>query len=170
MRNKITLSAALVLSAVLFGCSTPAKQPSELPLRYHNAQYGLTFFLPADWKGYSILMQQWNAQLESADYQKVIGAERGPIIMLRNPRWKTGEPCQDIPILVFTRSQWDDVKPERLFVGAGGSDYEISHNAQYVFGINSRHNWGELKGWEETGKIVQQNVAAGEPHLYPDPL
>jgi hypothetical protein len=113
-------------------------------------------------------MQQWSADLESADYQKVTGTEHGPIIVLRNPQWKASESYQDIPILVFTHSQWDAVIPQRLFVGAGGIEYEISHSAKFVFGINSRHNWGELKGWEETGKIVQQNVVVGEPHLYPD--
>jgi hypothetical protein len=153
----------------VFDCSTNApNQPTDLPLRYHSTQYDFTFFLPADWKGYSVLMQEWSAELESADYQKVIGTERGPMIVLRNPQWKASEPYQDIPILVFTHSQWDDVTPQRLFIGAGGIDDEISHNAEYVFGINSRHNWGELKGWEETGKIVQQNIAAGEPHLYSD--
>jgi len=168
MKPKLILCLALVLSGGLFGCSTEVKHPVDLPLRYHNAEYGLTFFLPANWKGYSVLIQEWNAELHSADYQNVIGDEHGPIIVLRNPKWTTGEPYQDIPILVFTRSQWDAVIPQRLFVGAGGSEYEISHSAKYVFGINSRHNWGELKGWEETGKIVQQNVAAGQPHLYPD--
>lgn len=165
---------ALFLSVSLFGCSTMtdnhnhSNQPSDLPIVYYNKEYDFTFYLPAGWKGCSVQMQQWSAELESADYQKVIGTERGPMIVLRNPQWKVDEPCQDIPILVFTRSQWDDVAPQRLFVGAGGTDDEISHNARYVFGINSRHNWGELKGWEETGKIVQQNMAAGEPHLYPD--
>lgn len=168
MKSKFILCLALILSGALFGCSTAAKHPTGLPLRYHNVQYGFTFFLPANWKGYSILIQQWSAELYSTDYQKVIGTEHGPIIVLRNPQWKAGETYQDIPIIVFTRSQWDAVKPQRLFVGAGGSNDEISHNAKYVFGINSRHNWGELKGWEETGDIVVQNRAVGEPHLYPD--
>lgn len=166
MKSKFICTLAVILSGGLFGCSTAPKHPSALPLRYHNAQYGLTFFLPANWKGYSILIQQWDAELESTDYQKVIGIEHGPLIVLRNPQWKTGDPYQDIPILVFTRRQWEAVKPQRLFVGAGGSNDEISHNAKYVFGVSSRHNWGELKGWEETGKIVRQNMAAGEPHLY----
>lgn len=169
MNSKLLLCLALVLS----GCSTNynlsvVNRPSDLPIIYHNAKYNFTFFLPADWKGYSVLMQEWSAELESVDYQKVIGMERGPMIVLRNPRWKADQPYQDIPILVFTHSQWNAVIPQRLFVGAGGSDYEISHNAKFVFGINSHFNWGELKGWEEAGKIVQQNAAAGEPHLYPD--
>src|ERR1017187_5797798 len=118
MKFKTILCLPLVLSAGLFSCSTTVKHPADLPLRYHNAQYGLTFFLPADWKGYSVLMQEWNADLHSADYQTVIGTEHGPIILLRNPNWKADELYQDIPIIVFARRQWDFAKPQRLFIGA----------------------------------------------------
>ena len=169
LKSEFIPCLALVLSGGLFGCSTTAEHPAELPLRYQNAQYGLTFFLPVDWKGYSVLAQEWNANLHSTDYQTVIGKEHGPIILLRHPRWKADKPYQDIPVLVFTRTQWKAVIPQRLFVGAGGVMDEISHNADYVFGINSRHNWGELKGWEETGKIVQQNATVGMPHLHDNP-
>ena len=170
MNLKILLSLALVLTSGLFGCSTAQKYPADLPLCYHNRQYDFTFFLPADWKGYSVLMREWDAELTSVDYQKVIGIERGPMIVLRNPRWTAGKPYNDIPILVFTRSQWDLVKPQRLMVGAGGFDYEISHNAKFVFGINNREvGWDDaLKEWDKAANIVQQNAAAGAPHLYPD--
>jgi len=33
--------------------------------------------------------------------------ERGPVIILRNPQWKTNDLYQDIPVMVFTRAQWD---------------------------------------------------------------
>ena len=168
VRAWFVLCFALVLSGGLFGCSTAAKHPSGLPLRYDNEKYGFTFFIPTIWNGYSVLIEEWDVELHSADYQTVIGRERGPIIVLRHPQWKADDLHQVIPIIVFTRKQWDVAKPQRLFVGAGGIEYEISHSAKYVFGINSRHNWGELRGWEETGNIVQQNVVAGMPHLYPD--
>src|ERR1051325_9463459 len=108
MKPKAILCLALVLSGVLFGCSTAIKNAnsnaanrlSDLPRRYHNAKYGFTFFLPASWKGYSVLIQQWASNLSSADYQTVIGVEHGPMIVLRNPRWKASEPYQDIPIVV----------------------------------------------------------------------
>jgi len=76
---------------------------NPLPVRYHNAQCGLTFNLPASWWGYSVLIQRWDAPLISADYQTEIGREDGPIIVLRNPRWKADDRYQDIPIMVFTR-------------------------------------------------------------------
>ena len=168
MTTNPALWLALVLCGDLAGCSTAPRQPANLPLRYHNAQYDFTFFLPSDWEGYSVKTEPWQADLRSADYQKVIGTEHGPILIFRHPRWKAGNLYQDIPILVFTRNQWDAVIPQRLFVGAGGTIDEISHSAGFVFGINSRHNWTELEGWEQTGRIVQQNMAAGMPHLYSD--
>jgi len=58
MKIKFILRLALVLGGGLLGCSTAIKHPADLPLRYHNAQYGLTFFLPADWKAYSVLIQE----------------------------------------------------------------------------------------------------------------
>jgi hypothetical protein len=157
-----------IVSGALLGCSTAAKQPAGLPVRYHDAKYDFLFFLPADWNGHSVLMKEWHADLHSTDYQAVIGREHGPIILLRHPQWKADQPHQDIPILVFTRDQWEAVIPQRLFVGAGGTIDEISHSAKYVFAINSRHNWTELEGWQETGRIVQQNMTAGRPHLVPD--
>src|ERR1039457_1984520 len=103
MKFKTILCCPLVLNAGLVSCSTTVKHPADLPLRYHNAQYGLTFFLPADWKGYSVLIQEWNSTLSSADYQTVIGTEHGPIIVLRNPQWKASQPYTDIPIIVLDR-------------------------------------------------------------------
>lgn len=175
MNSKIIPCLALVLSGVLFGCSTTVKNAdsnatnhlSDLPLRYHNAKYGFTFFMPASWKGYSVLMQQWESNLSSADYQTVIGMERGPMIVLRNPQWKASEPKQDIPIVVFTRSQWELEIKERIHIGAGGSVKEIAHNAKHVFAISTRFDWGELKGFEEVRRIVDHNQAANEPH-FPD--
>src|SRR6185295_7330511 len=155
------------------GCSTAVENAnsnapnhlSDLPIRYHNAKYGFTFFLPASWKGYSVLIQQWESELRSADYQTVIGMEHGPMIVLRNPQWKASEPNQDIPIVVFTRSQWELEIKERINIGAGGSEKEIAHNAKYVFAISTRFDWGELKGFQEAGRIVDYNQAANEPHL-----
>jgi len=153
----------------LFGCMTnPQNQPADLPLRYHNAQYDLTYFLPASWRGYSVLIQQWDAPLHSADYQTVVGKERGPIIVLRNPHWNAGDRYQDIPIMVFTRSQWAAEEQERFFPYACGTIETMWHNREYVFGIYDRYqdmdiqsNGGvEVKGAEEAEDIIERNRAA----------
>ena len=173
MKFKILPGLALLLSGFLLGCSTAVRNSnshapnhlSDLPIRYHNAKYGFTIFLPASWKGYSVLMQQWESNLSSPDYQTVVGMERGPVMVLRNPQWKASEPYQDIPIDVFARSQWELEKKERIGISSGGSEKEIAHNAKYVFAISIRFDWGELKGFQEAGRIVDHNQAANQPLL-----
>src|SRR6266404_2344643 len=140
MRKLLQLLVIGALLAAGCGKLDAPTQPSGLPLRYHNAQYDLTFFLPSSWQGYSVLIQQWDAPLRSADDQREVETERGPIIAFRTPRWKTGEPYQDIPIMVFTRSQWDALHHGRFFPYAGGVISEMCHNQKYAFGIYSRYN------------------------------
>ena len=174
------LSSLLVCGTALLAASChslkTASQPSGLPLRYHNAQYGLTFFLPAGWRGYSVLVQQWDAPLHSADYQSEVGRESGPIIVLRNPHWRVDDHYQDIPIMVFTRSQWADEEQQRFFPYACGLIGELWHNPKYVFGMWTRYedldiqnnSGAEVKGVGEARDIIKGNRAANDmPPLYP---
>ncbi len=161
MRKFLKTSALAAL--LIAGCtSTTAPKPSAgLPLRYHNSQYGLTFFLPADWRGYSVVTQQWDGYPSQT--------ERGLTIILRHPQWKTNDLYQDIPIMIFTRPQWDKEVHGQFFPYAGGAIFELWHNQNYVFGLYSRYNFAdEVKGWKEAGDIIDQNRAANPmPHLYP---
>jgi hypothetical protein len=132
---------------------------SDAPLRYYDAQYDLPFFLPASWKGYSVLHQEWDGG----------GAWRGPIIVFRNPQWRTNDPYQDIPVMVFTRSQWEVCgKNGGFFPYAAGVITEMWHNPKYVFGIYSRYNAADsVKGWTEAAEIVDGNRDANDmPHLH----
>ena len=175
MKPKILLCLALVLSGVLVGCSKAIRHSdsgslnspnpqSGLPVVYHNAEYDFTFFLPASWRGCSVLLQRWDAL--DGPQSKV--TDHGPVIVLRHPNWKAGAPYQDIPIRVFTRGQWKDGEGPPG-IDAGGVNYEIAHNAKFVFAIWSRFNWEEsFQGWEEAGAIVQRNQTANGPHLHDD--
>ena len=93
MKPKIILCLALVLSGVLFGCSKAIRHsesgssnspnaPSGLPVIYHNSEYDFTFFLPASWRGYSVLVQQWDA----VDGSQSKVTDHGPVIVLRHPK------------------------------------------------------------------------------------
>jgi hypothetical protein len=172
MNPKLILYLALVLGGGLMGRSTVQNHPAGLPIRYRNAQYEFTFYLPAAWRGYSVLTEYWDDETYSPDKDKIVVLARGPIIVLRNPLWKTNDLYQDIPIYVFTRRQWDDIHLGKYdAVGAGGIIYELWHNDKYAFGIHSR-TFGineDLKDWRETEKIVDQNCAVHPaPHLYPE--
>jgi hypothetical protein len=164
MKPKIILCLALVLSVGLFGCSTANNRLSGLPIRYHNAQYDLTFYLPADWKNYSVLTQQWDGEKYLPEKDISVVLTRGSIIVLRNPQWKTNDLYQDIPIYIFTRRQWDDTNLGKYDAEhVGGVIYELWHNDKFVFCIRSR----SVNSWKEGEDIVNQNCAAHpEPHLH----
>ena len=120
MRRLLRISTVATLLAT--GCSSMhvASQPSGLPIRYHDAQYSLTFFLPASWQGYTVLTERFDASLRSTDYQNKIGTEHLQIITLRHPQWTASAPYKDIPIMVYTYKQWDEEHQERLDTHAGG--------------------------------------------------
>ena len=169
MNPKLLLCLALALSGGLIGCSTAHNDLSGLPIRYHNAQYDFTFNLPATWKGSSVLTQHWEGETYLREKDKDVVLARGPMIVLRNPQWKTNNLYQDIPVYIFTRRQWDDIYLGKYdAAGASGVIYELWHDDKYVFGIHSRYNADDsLNGWKEAQDIVNQNCAAHpEPHLH----
>jgi hypothetical protein len=149
------------------GCvNAPNPQPA-LPLRYHNQEYGLTFFLPASWQGYSVLARQWEGTSYLPGKDTTAVTAHGPMIVLRHPQWRADDPYQDIFIMVFTLNQWNSDKQGRFCIGAGGFEQELWHNQKYVFGMPSR-SADDLKGWREVLHIVDQNHAANKmPRLYP---
>src|SRR5260221_2415278 len=145
-RFRLGFTLVSLLASSCASLNTP-RQPAALPVHYHNADYGFTFCLPASWQGYSVLTQQWQ--------EAQGGPEHGSLLLLRHPRWAPGDPYQDIPILVFTRNQWESDKQGRITIGAGGLEEEIGHNSTYVFGISSRLNADDsVHGWRETTKAV----------------
>jgi hypothetical protein len=160
------LAITALLAAGCGGLKAP-DQPAALPVRHHDAQYDFTFFLPADWHGYSVRVEQW--EVSAAPSTNAVAPAHGPRIILRHPQWRAGAPYQDIPIDVFTRAQWEDAWRTGNFpTGAGGLEYEITHNGKYVFGIHSRFAADDsVNGWEEAFKAADWNMNAGRPHLHP---
>ncbi len=160
--------ALLLLLAV--SCSSSRHQSSALPVCYQNAKYDLRFLLPAAWRGHSVLLEQWEGRTYSEATRGEAVTARGLLIILRHPEWTPKAPCQDIPIMVFTRTQWAADKQGQFTIGAGGFDMELWHNEKYVFALSSRYNAADnVKGWKEVGEIVEQNRAAHNmPRLYPE--
>jgi hypothetical protein len=156
------LFASTIAALLTCGCGHVNVPPgsSGAHVVYHNEQFDLTFSLPASWQGYSVLVQQWEGHA---------APECGPMIILRHPLWKTSDPYQDIPILVFTSSQWEANRGAGLCIGAGGLEYEIGHNRKYAFAISSRFNADDsVKEWREATDAVERNMAANPPRLYPE--
>ena len=158
--------AVMALLDVGCGRSNRSDALSDAALRYHNAQYDLTFSLPASWQGYSVAVREWVGQTYLSATDQVAVTDYGPLVVLRHPQWKADDLYQDIPILVFTRRQWDDHHQGRFIIGVGGVEVELGHNPAHVFAISSRFNAADsVKGWKEATEAVGRNMAANGPPL-----
>lgn len=125
---------------------------------YRNDEYGFTFTLPENWKGYSIQNDIWNGS------SLIDGKEdtSGPIIYIRHPLWTEDEPRQDIPVMVFTKEQWQGLQNEEFSVSAAPiPPSKLGENSTYVFALPARYNYSFLTGYEEVEKILETNPLQG---------
>lgn len=126
-------------------------------LVYKDDRYGFSFLLPTSWKGYRIIVERWSGSVtdEHAVSQR---PESGPLIKIRNPRWTSRNPYQDIPIMIFTQAQWKLIESESLVVsGAPFGPSEIGRNTTYVFALPPRYNFGDAEGQDEVNDILQRS-------------
>jgi len=151
------MSILLAVVLVATGCFTR--------IEYQNDQYGFSFSLPESWKGYSIVTDKWNgtAQTDTGPTGDTT-VMQGPLIFIRNPAWTAQKPYQDIPVMVFTLSQWDSLLRGTFLVSpAPGYPSRIGFNANYVFAIPQRYNYAFPIGYEEVEKILQNNPLRALP-------
>ena len=150
---RILQSRTLVLLLAPLVCLGPGcaqkpshtKRPPNAPIVYVNRDYGFRFYLPASWAGYKTLKDEWGP----ADGQN------GPEIIIRHPLWTDENPREDIPIMVFTRTQWRDMQSEKLIVTAAPfPPGELGRNRKFVFAVLPRWYYDLSDGWEEALKIV----------------
>lgn len=121
-------------------------------IQYVNKKFGFRFTLPADWRGYTIVMSGWRGRSGDANMADV----EGPELLIRNPHWTEENPWEDIPIMIFTHSQWKLVKDGSLDVSAAPfGPEEIGRNQKYVFALPPRYSYDENHGYEEVIKIME---------------
>jgi hypothetical protein len=133
---------------------TPETTPS---IDYKNDEYGFIFSLSNTWQGYSVITEKWQG-LTLSQEQGQIAALEGPEIVLRNPKWTSADPYQDIPIMIFTLNQWDDLLNEKFSVGAAPiPPSELGRNSKYVFALPARYNYAFPSGWEEVQQIIDSH-------------
>lgn len=119
---------------------------------YQNTQYGFSFSLPGDWKGYSIVSSQWQGTSLSGG----ANVESGPMISIRNPQWTSDTPTQDIPIMIFTIDQWNSLQQDVFHIGAAPiNPSELGRNNTYVFALPARYNYAFPKGYQEVETILK---------------
>lgn len=157
--------AALTENQKLILSSFKLITPQMASFLYKNTQYGFTFALPESWKGYSVLTQisggwSWQAT-DINNSQKVVA--QGPAIVIRNPEWTSQKPYQDIPILIFTLQQWNDIQDNKIMFSTAAPILpgELGRNAKYVFALPARYNFAEVEGIQEVDGIIQTQPLNG---------
>ena len=148
----VVLSAGALAQAANETNKKPARIPT--PIVYQNTQYEFCMKLPADWQGYSIASDTW-----SGKYVESQEATSGPKLTIVNPASKPNDPYQDIPIMIFTKVQWDRVEKEDISVSAAPiGPALIGHNDKYYFALPPRWvGFTDVKGWKEAEDLMYNN-------------
>ncbi len=119
---------------------------------YRNAQYGFGFALPKSWDGYTIVATKW----EGLPVGGQTPIETGAMLSIRHPQWSAEVPRQDIPILIFTIKQWDDLQKGQFHIGAAPvGPRELNRNTAFVFALPARYNFAFPLGYEEVERIME---------------
>ena len=141
---------------------TPAAEDGVV---YSNTDYGFEVQLPDSWEGYTIVTDSWNGIALDGDKQGENVAS-GDIIKIRNPKWTEDNPYQDIPVMVFTLDQWDQVSNEKMAVSAAPiPPAKLGSNSKYVFALPARYNYAFPTGFEEVEDIVASNPLVGNENF-----
>ncbi|MGE5370705.1 MAG: hypothetical protein ACM3QZ_01840 [Solirubrobacterales bacterium] len=174
MKRLMTVLLAFVISLSLLGCgiagskSQTNKQPQPAQKQkagvvYANDQYGFDLTLPLSWKGYRVLTEKWEGQaIGGPQAGKTVAS--GPKIVVRHPEWTAEKPRQDIPIMVITKAQWDDLLAEEFHIGAAPiGPNPLDRNSKYVFALPARYNFAFPTGYEEVEKILNNHALVARP-------
>lgn len=124
---------------------------------YENKEYGFNFILPGSWQGYKILTDKWEGDSYKEQENGKITV-RGPVIYIRHPKWSEKDKRQDIPIMVFTISEWNSLQNGEFHIGAAPiGPKELGRNSVYVFALPARYNFKLYEGYEEVEYIINSN-------------
>lgn len=126
---------------------------------FTSPAYGFRLVLPSGWEGYRVVNGAWEGRAIEDDPGESVqagdAAARGPLLRVRHPQWTAGRPRQDIPIMVFTLQQWEDLHAGRFAVGAAPvPPTELARNNAFVLALPARYNYQFPEGHEEVEAIL----------------
>lgn len=137
------------------GVFCPTKPVTVAPEIYANSDYGFNMTFPDSWKGYSIVVQNWEGHVID-NYSQTYS---GPEIIIKNPQTTSAQAYQDIPIMVFTKNIWDMVSGPNPTVAVSAAPIgpaKIGENAKYVFATPPRwYGFTDAIGIDEALSIVK---------------
>lgn len=130
---------------------------NDSTILYSNTDFGFDFALPSSWKGYTILKDTWQGTALNGKNESEV-TESGTKLIIRHPEWTEDVPRQDIPIMVFTKDQWDKVVKEELAVSAAPiGPSKLGSNSKYIFALPARYNFAYPEGYEEVENIMENS-------------
>ncbi len=164
MNKKTLIASAIIIVALGAGLFIMYYYPDDalvtIPshnntsITYKNTDYGFNFSLPTSWQGYTVVKNTW-----VGNALKNTPAPSGPKLLIRHPSWKANAPHEDLPILVFTISQWNSYIAEDFAVSAAPIlANELARNNKYVFALPPRWDFDYSLGFKEA-----QDIIAGDP-------
>ena len=123
---------------------------------YKNDQYGFIIALPQGWAGYTIVTDKWTGNSTGTEGEQKF--TEGPLLSVRHPLWTAAIPRQDIPVMVFTPSQWQDLLADKFHIGAAPiGPSELGRNAKFIFALPARYNYAFPAGYEEVDRIISDH-------------
>lgn len=150
-KRSITLDVKYSNDQWLIDDVTLGDYETDTTIIYANNQYGFHFALPKSWQGYTLIADTWSGTDVASGKQ----TESGPMFSIRHPDWTQKNPKQDIPIMIYTLSQWKAVQNETLSVSAAPiPPSELGRNSTYVFALPARYNFAFPAGYEEVEDII----------------
>ena len=168
-KSCLTILLYALTLALLIGCTKKIQANEEIIKKdikptinqssnlYSNTNYGFNFSLPNSWKGYSIINSTWEGLKIGGQNGETI-VETGPLISIRHPQWSSQSPRQDIPIMVFTLTQWNSLQQGKFHIGAAPiGPSELGRNNKYIFALPARYNYSFPQGYEEVENILKGN-------------
>ncbi len=119
---------------------------------YRNKEYGFEIILLESWKGYKVFEESWNGTTLDGNSVKY----EGPKIIIRNPKWSEDKIWQDVPILIFTKDEWQLIEANNLGIFAAPvAPSKLGENNKYVFALPPRWiGFTDASGQNEAQKIV----------------
>ncbi len=162
-----TMEAKICPDGSAVGRTGPKCEFAECPrgVTYKNTEYGLSVVLPLSWQGYTVSIDKWKGNA-SGDQLGDVAVADGPVVSIHNPKWTGGNTYQDVPIMIFTISEWNNLQTGKFHIGAEPvNPSELARNSKYVFALPVRYNYGYPEGFQEVEQIIAgKSVTAFEPN------
>ena len=157
--SHLLVAACWMLFASMMASQEPVPPTKAATIIYKNAQYDFCFTLPASWRGYTVLTDQWKGQwVGDASSPNAGKSFDGPSISIRHPKWTADAPREDIPVMIFTPVQWALVASGDVGVSAAPiGPSELGRNEKYVFALPPRYDFDEKEGVDEVRDLMNDH-------------